>query len=124
MGLAKKVFACTLCATFYTTSLFADMITTQEILHTQPKSKIDTFLEKKEVEAKLASLGVNKEVLKERIASLTPDEISQINKKIDTMPAGGDFGAVIGVLAFIFVLLIITDVLGFTKVFTFTRPVR
>ena len=41
--------------------------------------------------------------------------------KIDALPAGGEF---VGVLVFIFVLLLITDILGFTKVYSFARPVR
>jgi hypothetical protein len=41
--------------------------------------------------------------------------------KIDSLPAGGEF---IGVLVFVFVLLLVTDILGFTKVYSFTRPVK
>lgn len=40
---------------------------------------------------------------------------------IDALPAGGEF---VGVPVFILVLLLITDILGFTKVHSFTRPVR
>jgi hypothetical protein len=41
--------------------------------------------------------------------------------QIDSMPAGGD---VLGVLLFVFVLLLVTDILGLTKVFPFTRSAR
>ncbi|HEX2531678.1 MAG TPA: PA2779 family protein [Burkholderiaceae bacterium] len=41
---------------------------------------------------------------------------------MDSLPAGGD--SVIGVIVFIFVLLLITDILGLTKVFPFTRAQR
>ncbi len=36
-------------------------------------------------------------------------------------PAGGD---VLGVLLTIFIVLLVTDILGFTKVFPFTRAIR
>ncbi|MBC7727858.1 MAG: PA2779 family protein, partial [Microbacteriaceae bacterium] len=42
---------------------------------------------------------------------------------LDTAPAGAD-GGVIGVIVFIFVLLLVTDILGLTKVFPFTRSAR
>jgi hypothetical protein len=41
--------------------------------------------------------------------------------QIDAAPAGGD---VLGVIIFIFVLLLVTDILGFTKIFPFTRSIR
>jgi len=37
------------------------------------------------------------------------------------MPAGGD---IIGVLFTVFVILLVTDILGFTNVFSFTRSAR
>lgn len=40
---------------------------------------------------------------------------------IDARPASGEF---VGVLVFMLALLLITDILGFTKVHSFTRPVR
>ena len=41
--------------------------------------------------------------------------------QIDQAPAGGD---ALGVIVTIFVVLLITDILGFTKVFPFTRTIR
>ncbi|WP_367187996.1 PA2779 family protein, partial [Sulfuricurvum sp. RIFOXYD12_FULL_44_77] len=38
--------------------------------------------------------------------------------------AGGDGGSIIGAIVFIFIVLLITDILGLTKVFNFTRSVR
>ncbi|MGE5338534.1 MAG: PA2779 family protein, partial [Gemmatimonadota bacterium] len=51
----------------------------------------------------------------------TDDEAQQLAQRLDQLPAGGD---AIGVIVFIFVLLLITDILGLTKVFPFTRPIR
>jgi len=41
--------------------------------------------------------------------------------KLDSLPAGGD---VIGALVLVFVILLVTDILGYTKVFPFTRSVK
>jgi len=41
--------------------------------------------------------------------------------KIDQLPAGGFIGEVIGAVVFIFLVLLITDVLGFTHVYPFVH---
>jgi hypothetical protein len=55
------------------------------------------------------------------VAALTDAESAQVAAQIDQAPAGGD---VLGVIVTIFVVLLITDILGFTKVFPFTRAIR
>ncbi|MDD3467358.1 MAG: PA2779 family protein [Campylobacterales bacterium] len=124
MKIAKIFLSLVISITLFSTTLFAESVSTKEVLGQIASSKIDTFLAKQEVADKLSAMGVSKDELKERLSSLSSDEVAKINSKIDEMPAGGDAGAIVGVLAFIFVLLIVTDVLGFTKVFTFTRSVR
>jgi len=55
---------------------------------------------------------------------MSDEEVSKISSQIDTLPAGGDFGGIVGAVVFVFIVLLITDILGFTKVFGFTRSVR
>jgi len=126
MNIAKLFLAFIISLSLFTTTMFAGLISTQDVLH-QSRSNvtINTFLAKQEVQAKLAELGVSSENIQERIASLTDDEIAQINQKIDSMPAGGSAGgAILGVLVFIFIVLLVTDILGYTKVFSFTKSAR
>lgn len=124
MKTVKLLLSFVIALSLFSTTLFAETVSTKEALNQLSTTKINAFLAKQEVADKLAAMGVSKDELKDRIASLSSDEIAKINAKIDEMPAGGDVGAVVGVLAFIFVLLVITDILGLTKVFTFTRPIR
>ena len=49
-------------------------------------------------------------------------EARQLAEQLDRLPAGGD--SVLGILFAIFIILLITDILGLTKIFPFTRPVR
>lgn len=42
--------------------------------------------------------------------------------QLDHAPAGAS--GVLGAIVFIFLLLLITDILGFTKVYPFTRSIR
>lgn len=124
MKIAKLFLAFMLSLSIFSSTLSAEVVQTREMIGVGQSAKIDDFLAKQEVQEKLAALGVSNADIKERIAKLTDEEIAQINQKIDELPAGGDVGAVVGVLAFIFIVLLITDILGFTKVFTFTRSAR
>jgi hypothetical protein len=63
--------------------------------------------------------------VKARVAALSDEEVAQLAAKIDSLPVGADAGAsIIGALVLIFIVLLITDILGVTKVFPFTRPIK
>ena len=73
----------------------------------------------------LEQMDVDPQMIEERVAAMTDEEASKFAQEIDTLPAGSDaLGSLVGAAVFIFVLLLITDILGLTKVFNFTRSVR
>lgn len=86
------------------------------------RDRIADAMNRPEIMSQLEKMGVNKVDAQARVAALTDDEAATVANKIDSLPAGGD--SVIGVLLFIFVVLLITDILGLTKVFPFTRSAR
>lgn len=86
------------------------------------RARIQGFLARKEVVEQLVRLGVSPADAQARVAALTDAEVARIDHHIERLPAGGN--SLIGALVFIFVLLLITDILGLTKVFPFTRSVR
>lgn len=79
------------------------------------------LLARADVQAELARLGVDPAVAAERVASLSDAEVASLHQRMDEVAAGG---SVVGAIVFIFVLLLVTDILGLTKVFPFTRSVR
>lgn len=83
--------------------------------------KIQAALARADVATALQKLGVSPQQVQDRVAALSDDEVNTLAQRMDHLPAGGDFFATVGV---IFVILLITDVLGFTKVFPFTRAQR
>lgn len=103
----------------------AGMLSTEAALAGDTKERIVTFLDRSDVQAQLASRGVNPAEAKARVASLSDAEAAQLAAQIDRMPAGADAaGSIVGALVLIFIVLLITDLLGLTKIFPFTRPIR
>lgn len=86
------------------------------------RERVQAFLSRGDVAQQLARLGVDAASAQARVDALTDTEVAQLDRQIEQLPAGGS--SVLGALVFIFVLLLITDILGFTKVFPFTRSMR
>jgi hypothetical protein len=87
----------------------------------EDRGRIIAFLDREEVGSQLQQHGVTATEAKARVEALTDDEVRTVLGKMDQLPAGGD---VLGVLLTVFIILLITDVLGLTKVFSFTKSVR
>lgn len=84
------------------------------------RAKVNGFLSRDDVRQQMQSLGVSPEEAKARVASLSDAEVARVAGKLETMPAGqGAAGIIIGVAVITVVVLIITDILGFTNVFSF-----
>jgi hypothetical protein len=86
------------------------------------RALLEQTLARADVMAGLQARGVSVEAARARVAALTDAEAAQVAAQIDQAPAAGS--DVLGVLLTIFVVLLITDILGFTKVFPFTRPIK
>ncbi|MFN7505563.1 MAG: PA2779 family protein [Limnobacter sp.] len=52
---------------------------------------------------------------------MTEEEAQKLAAHIENAPAGA---GIVGVLFTVFIILLVTDILGLTKVFPFTRSVR
>lgn len=87
----------------------------------QGRAKIMALVNRDDVRAQLEMRGVTTEQAQARVDALTDDEAMQIAGKMDQLPAGGD---ILGTAVFIFIVLLLTDILGFTKIFPFTRSIR
>jgi hypothetical protein len=62
--------------------------------------------------------GVTPADARARVAALSDEELRTLGTQLDSLPAGGN---VVGVLFSVFVILLVTDLLGLTDVFPFTR---
>jgi hypothetical protein len=86
------------------------------------RAHVLSTLARADVARALAERGVDPAQVRARVDALSDAEVAQLQQTIDSAPAGAS--DVLGVIVFIFVLLLITDILGLTKIFPFTRSVR
>jgi hypothetical protein len=103
----------------------AALIGTDQLVNTaqlsQNRERVRTFLQRQDVRDLLQQRGVDANVALSRVDAMTDAEVNTVATQLDKLPAGGD---VLGTIVFVFLVLLVTDILGLTKIFPFTRPVR
>ena len=85
------------------------------------REQVTAFLQRADVRQALQQQGVQADAAVERVNAMSDAEVVQLAGRIDQAPAGGD---ILGMLFTVFIVLLVTDILGLTKVFPFTRSVR
>lgn len=124
---AKRLVIKGLLAVFITMSCFlpmaqASMIGTGQIMDNSQaqldRSHVKALLERADLAAQLESAGVDPAQLQARVDSLTDEEVSHLAQQLDQLPAGG---GILGVAVFIFLVLLATDIFGYTDVFPFVK---
>ena len=104
----------------------AEMVGTDEAITaaaaTGDRDKVNSFLQRDDVRAALQARGVDPQAANDRVKALSDQEVAQLAEQIDKAPAAG--ADVLGFFLVLFVVLLITDALGMTKVFPFTRTLR
>jgi hypothetical protein len=86
-----------------------------------PKARLVSFVEREDVQKQITSLGVDPGEALRRVNGMTDAEAKTALEKLGSLPAGGDGGSVIGAILFIFIVLLITDIIGLTHVFPFVN---
>jgi hypothetical protein len=104
----------------------AALIRTQELLAAgdgaADRARVLAFLDRAEVREQIAALGVDPNEAAARVAALSDAQLREIAGELDELPAGQSaVGAVVGAILIIFLVLLVTDLLGLTNVFPFVR---
>ncbi len=84
----------------------------------QDRERLAQTLSRADVQQQLVARGVDPAQVQARLQSLTDEEVQTLAANMDQLPAGGD---ALGVLVFIFLVLLFTDIMGFTNVFPFVK---
>jgi len=114
-----------LIATPYQT-LLAAMVPTEATIYQikaqEARDHLKTLISKNDIKKSLISQGIDPMEAKARVDSLSDSEVIEVADKIEQLPAGGGaFGAVIAASVIVFLVLLITDILGYTDVFPFVK---
>jgi hypothetical protein len=99
----------------------AAMVATDAAVVGTERGRIASLLDRADVRAQLQAYGVDAADVKMRVAAMTDEEAAQLATQLDSLPTGG---SIVGAIVLVFLVLLITDILGFTKIFPFTRSVR
>jgi hypothetical protein len=102
---------------------YAGIVTTDAAMAAAQRDRVAGMLDRADVRSQLEALGVKPADVQARVEALSDDEVAQLAGRMGELPAGAD-GGIIGALIFVFLVLLITDILGLTKIFPFTRSVR
>ena len=101
----------------------SQLVSTQSALDavqiSNERARINDLLARNDVQEQLVGFGVELSEVEARVAAMTDQEVLQMADQLDNMPAGAN--AVIGALLTVFIILLVTDLLGLTNVFPFTR---
>jgi hypothetical protein len=107
-------------------SVFAAMIGTETVIDTargqEARDCLNRMMIREDVQTAFTSYGITPLEAKARLATLSDAEIIRLYNQMEQLPAGGsDLGTAFIAVGVIFVILFITDLLGYTDVFSFTR---
>ena len=106
--------------------LLAAMVPTESTIYQfkaqDARDHLKTLISRNDIKNALISQGIDPDEAKARVDSLSDSEVIEVADKIEQLPAGGGvFGAIIGAALIVFLVLLLTDILGFTDVFPFVK---
>lgn len=98
---------------------YAGIVGTETVVAGAQHGKLAAVVQRADVQARLQAMGADPREVEARVAALSDEEAAQLAARLDELPAGGD---VLGVILIVFLVLLFTDIMGWTKIFPFTRP--
>ncbi len=107
----------------------AKMIDTNTVIAVQKdqanRERVAAFLGREDVQQVMVRHGVDVTEAQKRVASLSDAELLRISQTMDQLPAGGGaVGTIVGAALLIFLVLLVTDLLGLTHVYPFVTHRR
>jgi hypothetical protein len=109
-------------STFVIAPAHAALIGTEQAASVRvDRSELKSYFDRQHISDAIRAEGVTPEMAKARVDAMTDSEAARLAEHIQTEPAGA---GIIGVLFTVFIVLLVTDILGLTKVYPFTRSVR
>jgi hypothetical protein len=100
----------------------AAMIGTDQVIKQQQaqvdRERLAQLLERQELREQFVAMGVDPQEVQARVDALSDEEVATLNQQMDQLPAGS---GVLGTVVFVFLVLLATDILGYTNIFPFVK---
>ena len=110
----------------FTQTAWAGFIPTGDVLSRKQaehyRSSLLNLLERDDVRKELQAYGLSPTEAAQRVNALSDAEVMQVKGRLGALPTGeGTVGIVVGAVVFVFLVLLLTDILGLTDVFPFVK---
>jgi hypothetical protein len=107
-------------------TILAAMIPTEVINDTlnaqEARDFLNELISREDIQNYLTNQGIDPLEAKARIDSLSDSEAVRVAEQLEQLPAGsGAVGIIIGAALLVFLVLLVTDILGLTDVFPFVN---
>lgn len=107
-------------------SALAAMVGTESVLDVargqEARECLNRMIARQDVQTALWAQGIDPLEARARVESLSDAEVMRLARQIEQLPSGGNaIGAVIGAAVIVFIVLLITDILGYTDIFPFVK---
>ncbi len=107
-------------------SALAVMVGTETVLDVtrsqEARDYLYQILAREDVQTALIAEGIDPVEAKARVDSLSDAEVVSLADQIEQVPAGASaLGIILGTALIVFLVLLITDILGFTDIFPFVK---
>jgi cytochrome c1 len=107
----------------------AGLVKTEDVIEqataTAQRRRVKDFVHRQDVRQQMTSLGIQPEEAAKRVDALSDAEVAQIAGYLDNAPAGQSVVAgFLGAVVIIFLVLLLTDLLGLTDIFPFVKKPR
>lgn len=125
IGIFMAVFMFILSGPFQ--SAMAAMVGTDAAINIErardARNYLQSLLAREDVKSMLVSQGVDPQEAQDRIDGLTDEEATRVAQQLQKLPAGGNgfFTALLIVVFLVFLILLITDIAGYTDIFPFVK---
>ena len=106
--------------------LLAAMVPTEAIIDSNnavgARDYLKSLISRDDIRELLISYGIDPNEAKARVDSLSDSEAIAVADRIEKLPAGGNaIGVIVGAALIVFLVLLLTDILGYTDVFPFVK---
>ena len=106
-------------------SALAALIGTEDLMSSQKaveaRAYITSVLAREDIQKALTARGIDPIEAQARVNTLTDREAIQFADTMEQLPAGGSVGFIIGLAVLVFLVLLLTDILGYTDIFPFVK---